>query len=266
MPWYSELSHNYVAYYDNVSELPDWLSDALCRAITGTGFSKRELYTDDDDIIYQFLRCIGFNGINLAASKSDLLDRGIILGLQRLDDKKKKIRELKGEILPEFKKILPNLLGYIFDVLVKVLKVMNNGGVEIKTKSRMADFEKYAEVISRCMGYEPMRFINAYHENKKLRTDNVLETSPVARAMIDFMESREKWRGTAPELLAELESVASKLKINTQRERLWPRAANVLTRRLNEIKSNLEEVGISIYDSKDPVKRTVIWEICNISL
>lgn len=122
-----QLSHNYVAYYDNVAVLPEWLSDALCRAVTGTGFSKRELYSDDDDVIYQFLRCIGFNGINLAATKSDLLDRGIIMGLKRIDDKKKMIRELKGDILPEFEKILPQLLGYVFDILVKVLKVMNNG-------------------------------------------------------------------------------------------------------------------------------------------
>jgi hypothetical protein len=211
-----QFSHNYVAYYDNVSILPEWLSDALCRAVTGTGFSKRELYSDDEDVIYQFLRCIGFNGINLAATKSDLLDRGIIIGLKRINDNR--IRELKGEILPEFKRILPQLLGYIFDILVKVLRVMNNGSIEIKSKSRMADFEKYAEVISQCIGYEPGRFINAYHENKKLRTDNVLETNPIARAMIDFIDSREKWRGTNPELLAELESVASKLKINTKRK------------------------------------------------
>jgi hypothetical protein len=259
-----QFSHNYLAYYDNVSILPEWLSDALCRAVTGTGFSKRELYSDDDDVIYQFLRCIGFNGINLAATKSDLLDRGIIMGLKRIDDKKR--RELKGEILPEFEKILPQLLGFIFDILVKILKVMNSGGIIMKAKSRMADFEKYAEVISQCMGYEPMRFINAYHENKKLRTDNVLETSPIARAVIEFMETREKWRGTTPELLAELESVASKLKINTQREKLWPKAANVLARRLNEIRSNLEEVGILVNDTKDPVKRTVILEICKIPL
>ena len=43
------------------------------------GFSKRQLYTDDDDIIYHFRRCIGFNGINLRATKADLLDRAIII-------------------------------------------------------------------------------------------------------------------------------------------------------------------------------------------
>jgi hypothetical protein len=79
-----KLSHNYVAYFDNVSSIPDWISDQLCRAVTGSGFSKRELYTDDEDIIYNFKRCIGFNGINLGATKADLLDRGLIIELERI--------------------------------------------------------------------------------------------------------------------------------------------------------------------------------------
>jgi hypothetical protein len=64
-----QLSHNYLAYYDNVSTISDWISDQLCRAVTGSGFSKRELYSNDSDIIYNFKRAIGFNGINLVASK-----------------------------------------------------------------------------------------------------------------------------------------------------------------------------------------------------
>ena len=60
-----QQSHNYIAFYENLSNIKDWISDALCRAVTGSGFSKRQLYTDDEDIIYFFQRCIGFNGINL---------------------------------------------------------------------------------------------------------------------------------------------------------------------------------------------------------
>ena len=85
-----QLSHNYLAYYENLSSIKEWISDALCRAVTGTGFSKRQLYTDDEDIIYFFLRCIGFNGINLAATKADLLDRGIVIQLERIPKKEKR--------------------------------------------------------------------------------------------------------------------------------------------------------------------------------
>jgi Holliday junction resolvasome RuvABC ATP-dependent DNA helicase subunit len=59
-----QLSHNHVAYLDNISNIKEWYSDQLCRAVTGSGFSKRQLWTDDDDIIYSFKRCIGFNSIN----------------------------------------------------------------------------------------------------------------------------------------------------------------------------------------------------------
>ena len=65
-----QLSHNYIAYYDNVSEIPQWISDLLCRAVTGSGFSKRVLYSDDDDFIYRFRRCVGFNGINVGSNKT----------------------------------------------------------------------------------------------------------------------------------------------------------------------------------------------------
>ena len=64
-----KLHHNYIAYFDNISAIPWWISDERCRAVTGSGFTKRQLYTNDDDIIYNFKRCIGFNGINLGATK-----------------------------------------------------------------------------------------------------------------------------------------------------------------------------------------------------
>ena len=46
-----ELSHSYVVFFDNVSEVSQVTSDQLCRAVTGSGFVKRGLYTNDEDII-----------------------------------------------------------------------------------------------------------------------------------------------------------------------------------------------------------------------
>lgn len=58
-----ELYHHAVAYYDNLSRIPEWISDQLCKAVTGGGFTKRKLYTNDEDIVYNLTRAIGFNGI-----------------------------------------------------------------------------------------------------------------------------------------------------------------------------------------------------------
>ena len=80
-----QLAHNYVAYYDNVRGTPDWLSDEACKAVTGVGQTKRKLFTDDDDIIYEYKRCLGFNGINLSLTEPDALDRSIMIDLETID-------------------------------------------------------------------------------------------------------------------------------------------------------------------------------------
>ena len=40
--------------------------------------------------------------------------------------------------------IKPQLLGYIFDILVKVLQVKKNGGIKLNGQPRMADFAEIA--------------------------------------------------------------------------------------------------------------------------
>ena len=152
------------------------------------------MYTDDDDKIYNFKRCVGFNGINLAATKSDLLDRGLIIKVERIDDK---VKLKKEKIWQEFEKLRPQLLGYIFDILVKVLDMRQTTSVEFEKLPRMADFAEVAEIISRCMGNKDNQFIDAYYENIKLQTEEILETSLVASAILKFMhEIKKNGRGT----------------------------------------------------------------------
>ena len=64
-----------MAFYDNVKHVPSWLSDEACKAVTGIGQTRCKLYTDDDDILYEYKRCLGFNGINLNLTEPDALDR-----------------------------------------------------------------------------------------------------------------------------------------------------------------------------------------------
>jgi hypothetical protein len=245
-----QLDHNHIAYYDNVSRIPDWISDQFCRASTGAGSSKRRLYTDDDDKIYNFKRCVGFNGINLAATKSDLLDRGLIIRVERIDDK---VKQKKEKIWQEFEKLRPQLLGYIFDVLVKVLGMRQTTSVEFEKLPRMADFAEVAEIISRCMGNKDNQFIDAYYENIKLQTEEILETSLVASAILKFMHDRKEWNGNATELLEQLDQAVSQ---KTLKNKFWPKASNVLSRRMNETKTNLREIGIFIEEGQaDPITR-----------
>ena len=87
-----QLEHHWIVPYDNLTYLQDWASDMLCRAVTGGGIAVRKLYSDDEDTILQFKRCILLNGINVAAQRGDLLDRSTLIGLNCDGSRKKKNR------------------------------------------------------------------------------------------------------------------------------------------------------------------------------
>jgi hypothetical protein len=42
----------HVLAFDNISGMPNWISDTLCRLATGGGFSVRQLYTDQDEVLF----------------------------------------------------------------------------------------------------------------------------------------------------------------------------------------------------------------------
>lgn len=94
-----QLAHNYVDFYDNLKYTPRWLSDEACKAVTGVGNTKRKLYSDDDDIVYEYRRCLGFNGINLGLTEPDILDRSIMIELERI---KKENTKQDSEIIEAF--------------------------------------------------------------------------------------------------------------------------------------------------------------------
>jgi hypothetical protein len=56
-------SNGHVLVFDNVSGLPAWISDTLCRLATGGGFAVRQLYTDQDEVLFDATRPVILNGI-----------------------------------------------------------------------------------------------------------------------------------------------------------------------------------------------------------
>lgn len=129
----------------------------------------------------------------------------------------------------------------------------------------MADFAEVAEIISRNMGNKENKLLEVYHKNIGLQTEQALEASPVAATIIEFMRSRTYWIGTTTGLLEELEQIAGSLKIKTKQNRLWPAAPNRLSRKLNEIKTSLRQIGIIIDRLTDTKTNTKKVEIRKVS-
>src|SRR5436189_1011798 len=83
-------NNGYLLAFDNLAGLPVWLSDALCRLASGGSFAVRQLYTDDDEVLFQAARPMLVNGIEDVVSRPDLADRGIFLTLTPIGEQQRR--------------------------------------------------------------------------------------------------------------------------------------------------------------------------------
>lgn len=238
------ISKNYVPCFDNIDTISNQVSDLLCIAVTGGGHTKRKLYTDDEEQVMFFQRFIVLNGINVVATRPDLLDRCILLELERIPPNERKEEKVLRE---EFEKDKPIILGAIFETLSKAMSIYDQ--VELNNLGRMADFTRWGYAIAEVLGIGGDKFLEAYLNNQNNANIEVLESHPVGFAMYKFMEDKTVWSGSPTKLLSELEIVAGFEKIDTTNSN-WAKTPNVLSKRLNEIKSNLLDVGIEFERSK----------------
>jgi hypothetical protein len=79
-------NNGHVLAFDNLSSLPGWLSDALCRLASGGSFALRQLYTDADEVLFQAARPTILNGIEDVITRQDLADRAIFIAMGSLRD------------------------------------------------------------------------------------------------------------------------------------------------------------------------------------
>lgn len=254
-----QLQHHYFPFFDNVDYISHEISDALCRAVTGGGDAKRQLFTDDEDVIFEYKRCVGMNGINLIARKADLLDRTIPLELRPTTAYERKTEE---EIWAEFEPLLPAILGGIFDAVSGAMRLRK--GIKLVEKPRMADFAMWGCAIAEAAGFTQQDFLRAYGASIALQNEEAINASGLATTILMFMEGREEWKGSPTELLNELEGIAMLEKVD-MRSRMWPKGAQALLRRLKEIQNNLLKVGIKAGHGTGPKGRRFI-ELSRIQL
>jgi hypothetical protein len=79
-------TNGHVLAFDNVSGLPAWISDTLCRLATGGGFAVRQLYTDQDEVLFDAARPVILNGIEDIVTRPDLADRAVFLMLEPIPE------------------------------------------------------------------------------------------------------------------------------------------------------------------------------------
>lgn len=111
--WAVAASGSWIVPLDNVSRIPDWLSDALCRAVTGDGMVRRRLYQNDGIAVLAFRRVVLLTAIDPGALRGDLADRLLLLDLDRIPPER---RRLDADLDAAFTRAHPRLLGALCDL------------------------------------------------------------------------------------------------------------------------------------------------------
>lgn len=243
-------TNNWIVGLDNLSKIAPWLSDDLCNLATGGGLSKRELYADAEETILRVCRPIILNGIEDVVTRQDLLDRAIVAILSRISDDE---RRPEGELLKEFDRLHPRILGALLDAVVMGMK--NKDTIKLDRLPRMADFAKW---VAAALGDEGPEFLAAYEENRDNAVKDALEGDPIVVVLKQFLDQKEgKWAGTATELLALLNAASGYV----YKPKGWPQAPNTLSGILRRLAPALRKVGIEVEFSRDEARESRIITI-----
>lgn len=235
------LADSYFVALDNISKISKSLSDILCRAVTGGSVTKRMLYENTREISMKIKALIGITSISMVFSDADILDRTLILNLQRLGED----IETEQVIWNKFNRDLPYMLGCCFACVAKALEDKNPIKVINNEKIRLYDWEECCIKIGRVLGISDQETAELLLMNKHRVNRETLNESIVAQCLIKFMDGKPSHSSSVEELLNELKKIANE---NAISEYLLPKTPNHLSRKLNQVQPCLEfEAGISYF-------------------
>jgi hypothetical protein len=244
--------HAYIVMLDNQNTIPEWAADTLCRLVTGEADSKRRLYTDDEDFIIELRRAALLNGINVPTDRGDVLDRSLVVELERIPDGERKTEEQIWEL---FAREHPALLGALFDTLAKAIALKPT--IKLSRRPRLADWGEYAASVYEVMGWGAEQFLSDWDEVVKVQNQATFDGSPVAQAIIKFMEDKEEYTATSSEMHSKLKVVAAQLGVDVERDKAWPKSARWLWRRIKEVLPLLVAAGIEASRGRDESSKQI---------
>jgi hypothetical protein len=238
-------TNSWLVAFDNLSGVPGWLSDALCRLATGGGFATRELYTDADEVLFDAMRPCLLTSIEDIATRGDLLDRCLLQNLPPIPDDR---RRPERAFWPEFEAARPRILGGLLDAVRGAMGQL--AAVRLPKLPRLADFAEWVVAASPALGWKEDAFLRAYAGNREGANAAALEADPVVPVLLRLLqEAGGEWTGTATDLHRRLGELAGEAVV---RDQGWPRRPNVLSGRLRRLAPNLREAGCLVTWDKGP--------------
>ena len=247
--WVTAAAGSWVVALDNLSDIPPWLSDSLCRASTGEGDVRRKLYTDGDYAVFAFRRCVIFDSIDVGALAPDLGDRTVAITLDTIPDDRRLDEE---QFWPLWANAHPYLLGAVLDLAVRVLARLP--GIHLPRKPRMADFARILFAVDAELGTDAL---SHYAQQAANLAAEGLSGDPLAARIMQVFSS-ETFTGTSAELLSRVTPAYE----DWRPPKGWPASARAATGVLRRLAPAFRKTGWAVADlGRGGTGHEIRWEI-----
>ena len=258
------IHNSYFACFDNESHLSSDLMDEICAMVTGVSMSVRELYTTNEIRTFSVKRALGITGINIPITNSDAINRAFIAEMESIPDGFEENSESKliseNKFIDEIKSLTPDILAYIFDVLVECLKRYEEVAAQVKPNHRLADFVIWGELISRVIGNKENEFLNAWYQNVQQQNVTVVQNNPFAGLVVDYVfnfhYNQTEIQIEPMQLYLDLKNRAEDRKLDT-RAKWFPQSPEWVTRKIQEIIVDLKAADILVEVGRDCNRRWI---------
>jgi len=166
--------------------------------------------------------------------------------LERIPDAERRTEE---ELWERFEAEHPKMMGALFDILTRAIALKPS--IKLSRRPRLADWGEYAAAVYEVMGWGAETFLKDWDEIVQVQNQATLDGSPVAQAIIKFMEDKEEYTATSSEMHSKLKATAAQLGVDVDRDKAWPKSARWLWRRIQEVLSLLVAAGIEAGRAED---------------
>jgi hypothetical protein len=247
--WVTAASGSWVVALDNLSAIPPWLSDSLCRAATGDGNVKRALYTDADLAVLKFRRCVIVNGIDVGAVRPDLAERLATVELRRID---RHHRRPEASLRQEWQQALPGILGGLLDLAAAVQQRLET--ISVDESPRMADYARTLAAVDEALATHGLgRFLS--------RADQLSEDSLSADPFIERLRLQTR-EPIVDQSGGDLLAITTPVGDHWRRPKEWPKNGRDVTATLRRHAPALRSLGWVIEDDGARNHRNVLlWTI-----
>lgn len=242
-------SAGWVLALDNASKIPAWLSDALCRVVTGATSRKRELFSDDDVALLVYKRPVLLTGISVGALKGDLAERMLRLELLPISGEE---RRTESGLWAAYRKIHAEVLGGLAELASLVWAEIPKAATGLTDRPRMADWAELLWALDRVTGWKSL---STYLGDQDALIEDVLDGDTVGKAVQTWARTKTgewTWSGTMSDLYPLLTDVR-----RGEYDDSWPRTAAALGGRLARVAPALRKRGINVTRGRTGRKRTV---------